>query len=320
MDRKRHRRRLAGKVIALAFFAVVAALIVDRARTIDWPAVLQALHRYETATLLLALALTVLGHLAYSSYELLGRRYAGHRLGTGRVLTIAAVGYACNLNLGALVGGVGFRYRLYSRYNLGTGQIARVIGLSVAANWSGYLLLAGAVFLFAPPALPEDWPLGSTALRGVGVVLLALLAAWLGFCASSRRRDWRIRRVHLRLPRVRLAALMLVPAIASWLAIALVIDRLMPPALPLLLVMGTYYLSTLATLIVRIPGGLGVVEAVFLAVLGARIPPSELLAALLAWRAIYYLLPLLLAGATYLLLEGQARSRRQSAAPRAVPT
>jgi len=318
MERTRRWRRRAARAIALAFFLLVAALIVNRARSIDWAGVLAVLRQYEPGLLLQALLITALGHAAFAAYDLLGRRYAGHALPGGRVLAIAAVGYACNLNLGALLGGMGFRYRLYSRYGLATGQIARVIALSIATNWSGYLLVAGAVFLLAPPPLPQGWALATVSLRAIGAVLLAMLAAWALFCARGRGRSWSFRHIHLRLPSPSLLLAQLALSSANWLAIALVIDRLLPPAVPLLQVMGTLYLSTLATLIVRIPGGLGVVEAVFLALLGAQYPASELLAALLAWRALYYLLPLLLALSAYALLEQQAR--RRHAATLALPT
>lgn len=312
MERTRRWRRRAMRAVAVAFFLLVAALILDRARSIDWPAVLVVLRRYEPGLLLQALVITVIGHAAFAAYDLLGRRYAGHALPGGRVMAIAAVGYAFNLNLGALLGGMGFRYRLYSRYGLATGQIARVIALGVTTNWSGYLLIAGLLFLLAPPPLPAGWALATASLRGIGAVLLVMLAAWALLCARGGQRSWTIRHIHLRLPTPSLLLAQLALSVASWLAIALVIDRLLPPAVPLLQVMGTLYLSTLATLILRIPGGLGVVEAVFLALLGARYPASELLAALLAWRALYYLLPLLLALPAYALLERQVRHRRAS--------
>jgi uncharacterized membrane protein YbhN (UPF0104 family) len=55
----------------------------------------------------------------------------------------------------------------------------------------------------------------------------------------------------------------------------------------------------------HIPAGLGALEAVFVVMLGSRLPQSELLAALLAYRAIYYLAPLLLAVIAYLAIESR---------------
>ncbi len=48
-------------------------------------------------------------------------------------------------------------------------------------------------------------------------------------------------------------------------------------------------------------------EAVFIALLGRQLPHGEILAALLAYRVIYYLVPLGLATAWHLRLEAQAR-------------
>jgi uncharacterized membrane protein YbhN (UPF0104 family) len=64
-----------------------------------------------------------------------------------------------------------------------------------------------------------------------------------------------------------------------------------------------------AGVVTHIPAGLGVLEAVFLSLLGGAHPVNELLAALLAYRAVYYLGPLVIAGVAYLALELAARRR-----------
>jgi len=307
MDRKRRWSRRAGRLIAFAFFAGAALLLADRARSIDWPAVGLALRSYQAPILLQALLLTALGHFVFSAYDLIGRRYAGHHLPARRVLAIAGVSYAFNLNLGAMLGGMGFRYRLYSRQGLGTRQILRVLALALATNWTGYLLIAGLAFVAAPPELPARWPVNAPALRGTGLLLLALLAAWLAMCAFAKRRDWHFRKLHLRLPSLPMALLQVALSALSWGLIAVTIYSLMPDPMPLAAVMGTYYLATLATLVIRVPGGLGVVEAVFLALLGPVYSEVQVLAALLAWRAIWFLLPLLPAIPVCLLLETRWR-------------
>lgn len=312
MDRKRHWGRQAGRLIAIVFFAGVALLLADRARNIDWSAVGLALRSYQLPILLQALLLTVLGHLVFGAYDLIGRRYAGHHLPARRVLAIAGVSYAFNLNLGAMLGGMGFRYRLYSRQGLGTRQILRVLALALATNWTGYLLVAGTVFVLAPPELPAQWPVNGLALRGAGLLLLALLAAWLAMCAFARRRDWHFRKLHLRLPSLPMALLQVALSALSWSLIALTLFSLMPDPMPLATVMGAYYLATLATLVIRVPGGLGVVEAVFLALLSPVYPEVQVLAALLAWRAIWFLLPLLPAIPLCLLLETRWRGQHEA--------
>ena len=51
-------------------------------------------------------------------------------------------------------------------------------------------------------------------------------------------------------------------------------------------------------------------KAVFIALLSHRIPQAELLAALLAYRAIYYLMPLALALGLFVKLEAGAKRLR----------
>lgn len=74
---------------------------------------------------------------------------------------------------------------------------------------------------------------------------------------------------------------------------------------PFELVLGVLMLSSIAGVITNIPAGLGVIEAVFLALLGGVVARGELLAALLAYRGVYYLIPLIVAILIYLLLEAQ---------------
>jgi uncharacterized membrane protein YbhN (UPF0104 family) len=69
-------------------------------------------------------------------------------------------------------------------------------------------------------------------------------------------------------------------------------------------------LSAIAGVWSHIPGGLGVTEAVFVALLGPRVGSSELLAALLVFRVLYYLAPFLVAVAAFAWLETTARSVR----------
>jgi uncharacterized membrane protein YbhN (UPF0104 family) len=61
--------------------------------------------------------------------------------------------------------------------------------------------------------------------------------------------------------------------------------------------------AAVAGLLTHIPAGLGVLEAVVLTLLSDVVTTPVLLAALLAYRAIYYLVPFALAATLYLVLE-----------------
>jgi glycosyltransferase 2 family protein len=301
------------KRAALALFLLtVAVLLVRHARDVDWSAVVGVVQAYTAPTLLLAAGMAAASHALYGCYDLIGRRQTGHRLSTRQVLATAFVSYAFNLNLGALVGGVGLRFRLYSRLGLAAATITQVLALSMLTNWLGYLVLAGAVFWAFPLALPDSWPLGSGGVRVVGTVLLMLAAAYLLMCFTTRWRVWRLRGRELTLPGGSLALLQLALSCANWMLIAGVVTVLLEGRVAYPTVLGVLLIAAIAGAMAHVPAGLGVLEAVFIALLSQRVPQAELLGALLAYRAVYYLAPLGLALVVYFTMEAQAR---HSAAP-----
>lgn len=76
-------------------------------------------------------------------------------------------------------------------------------------------------------------------------------------------------------------------------------------------VLGVLLVSSIAGVIVHIPAGIGVLEAVFMALLaGEDTSQGTIIAALLAYRVLYYFIPLLLALVCYLLLESRAKKLR----------
>lgn len=305
---RRWRKHLAA-IVAAVFLLVVAVLLVRYARTLDWAEVSAALAGYGAAQVAAAGVGVALSYLLYGSYDLAARAYSGHCLSRRRVVLIAFISYAFNLNLGALVGAAGFRYRLYSRSGLDAATIGRIFGFSVVANWTGYALLGGALFALGLVALPPGWELGTAGLRVVGIAMLIAVTAYMVGCALWPRREWTVRGHSIQLPSFRLALLQVLLSSANWLVIAAILDALLPAGIPYPTVLGVLLLGAVAAAATHVPAGLGVLEATFLGLLGASIGQAEVLAALLAYRALYYLGPLLLAIAMYLGFEARARGR-----------
>jgi uncharacterized membrane protein YbhN (UPF0104 family) len=301
---------LVKRLLTIGFFIAVAVLLFSQARTIAWGEVLDVVVRYTTRTLAVAAALAALSHAIYGSYDLLGRAWTRHDVARRKVVAITFVSYAFNLNLGALVGGFAFRYRLYSRFGLANEVITKVLGLSLVTNWLGYLILAGGVFVLRVVAPPDDWALGATALRGLGVLLWLVAAAYLVACGVSGGRQWTVRGRHLSLPPLRLALLQVLLSVANWLTIAAVLGVLLGERIDYSRVLGMLLMASVAGVITHIPAGLGVLEAVFITLLGGALPRGEVLGALLAYRALYYLVPLLVALFIYLTLEARAKHER----------
>jgi len=296
------------------FFALIAWLLVRQARAIDWEDVFDAIRALPATALLAAAALAAGSFALYSTYDLLGRHLTRHRLGTGTVMGVTFISYAFNLNLGSLVGGVAFRYRLYSRLGLANHTITRVLGFSMLTNWLGYLVVAGAAFCFWPMALPPEWKIDSEGLRILGAVLLTAALAYLVLCATSRGRAWRVRGHEFRMPGLAMALLQLAMSCANWSLIGGVIWFLLQGQVAYVQVLAVLLVAAVAGVITHVPAGLGVLEAVFVTLLSHQVPQAQLLGALLAYRGLYYLLPLAVATLGYLVTE--ARARRLRAPPR----
>lgn len=295
------------RVLMLAFVASVILMLVTLAREVKWDEVLQAMKQTKLAVLFMAIGLTCLSYLIYSTYDLLGRIYAKHNLSSWRVMLICALSYAFNLSLGSFVGGMGFRYRLYSRHGLSAAKTTRILALSLATNWMGYFLVGGAVFASGKVAMPKGWEVGTGALQLIGIALMLVSIAYYLACAFLPRRDWDIKGHKISLPSGRLAATSLVLGMFSWLVIGAIIWVLLEQKVDYFLVLGVFMLSGIAGAFAHIPGGLGVIEAVFVAMLSSKVPTSQILGALVVYRAVYYLAPLAIATVAYIALEASLK-------------
>ncbi len=303
--------------VAILFFLFVVGLLVWQATEVDWAEVGDALRNFEPAALVPAGLLAALSYGLYVTFDLLGKAYTKHTLPSLRVIGVAFVSYAFNLNFGAIIGGMAFRFRLYSRLGLSTGTITRVAAMSVFTNWLGYLGLSGAVLASGFLRLPESWA-ADWVLRASGFVLLALFLVYMGATLFSRRREWTIRGQQLVLPSFRFALLQAGLSIVHWMTVAAVIYSLLPDgAVSYPVVLGAFLLSAIAVVITHVPAGLGVTEAVFLAVLGSSVGQGPLLASLVAFRAVHYLAPLALAAIIYGVTEATARRSASAPAERA---
>lgn len=297
------------RIAQTAFFVLVAWLIVTQARTIAWDEVFEAMRRQSPRWLWLALLPAIASHALYSCFDLLGRHLTRHGLAWPTVMAINFISYAFNINLGSLIGAAVLRYRLYARQGLQTDAIARIIGTSIFTNWFGYLALAGAVFLVSPLQLPPQWKIGGAGLHVLGAALLSTALAYLAICLFFSERRLSFRGHVVTIQRLRFALLQLTMSCANWLLMACVIYLLLERQIVFTDVLCVLLIAVVAGVIVHVPAGLGVVEAVFVALLSYRLAASELLAALLTYRFLYYLVPLVPAALGWLVMEVRASRR-----------
>ena len=291
----------------LLFFGVVAAMLVRYGEHVDWQEVLDSLREMPRFALMGALGLALSSHLLYSCFDLLGRRYTGHNLRTRTVMVINFISYAFNLTLGSIVGGVGFRYRLYSQAGLKNGVITRIVSMSMLTNWLGYKLLAGLLFIFHPLALPPAWHMGNHGLQWVGFLLVAISGAYIVACVRMGDHRWTIRGHEIDLPPWRMALVQMAVSCINWMLMAGIVYVLLQQKVAYTDVLTVLLVGAIAGVVAHVPAGLGVFEFVFVALLSHVVPESRLLAALLGYRALYYIVPTLVAAAMYVVFEFKAK-------------
>lgn len=302
--------RWLGRGVGVVLVLVLVLMLLRLGRRIDWSAVGRGLAGMPPPVLLGAAGLTVASHLLYACFDLIGRRYTGHHLPTLRVLLVGTTSYAFNLSLGSVLGGVACRARLYARMGLKGGRIARIVMISMMSNWLGYLLLAGLVFALRPPEMPPAWGLEELAhggMRWMGLGLLALGLLYLGLCARHGGHELRLRQQDWPVPHLGMALLQVGLSVAHWMTMGALLAVLFEGRVPYAQVLAVLLVAAVAGMVTHVPAGLGVLEAVFVGLLSHRLPTSELLAGLVAYRAFFYLLPLLIAAAVFLRLETRVR-------------
>jgi uncharacterized membrane protein YbhN (UPF0104 family) len=303
-------RARAKQLAPWALAVLVLVLLARHARAIDWPQVWGALQQQPATGLAIAAVLALLSHALFSSYELVGRHEIGHKVPVARTLGIGAVCYAFNLNFGSLVGALAMKLRLYDRAGLKAGQVARIIVLSIVTNWSGYLLLGGVLLLWAPPPLPPRIELSQGVLQAVGALLVGTSIGYLLVCAWRHGQQIRVRGHRFALPAWRVALWQLAVSAANWALMGVIVWVLLAQSVPYAAVLGVLLLAAVAGVVTHVPAGLGVLEAVFVTCLGAALDATTVLAALLSYRAVYYLVPLALAVIGYAAGEVSRRATR----------
>lgn len=291
------------RILTTGFLLLVAWLLFTHARRTDWEAVWAALTGYDLTQIAIACLLAACSYLAYASYDLFGRYYVGHRIPVARTMSIAFICCAFTLNLGALIGSIGFRYKLYSQRGVGKGDVAHIVGMSITTNWLGYSLLAGLVFLSGNFSIPAGWAASDALMKLLGGALVAVVVGYWLLCMFAQKRSWNIRGQVITLPSIRMALLQIAASAAHWLFMGGVVFTFLYGQVGYFSLLGVLLLSSIAGLIAHVPGALGVLEAVFLALLADTVAPAQLLAALIAYRAVFYLLPLLIAVVAYVLNE-----------------
>ncbi|WP_447752336.1 bifunctional lysylphosphatidylglycerol flippase/synthetase MprF [Sphingopyxis fribergensis] len=260
-----------------------------------------------------ALLLTAASYLMLTLYDRFALRVIDRKLPWRTYALASFTSYTLSHNLGlALLTGGSARYRIYRAAGLSGGEIGSVIALASLSFWNGVILLAGLAAMASAQILPFfDWDLSLHWLHLAGLVVLTLcliplLLRHFGL-ETVDIGGWRTPLPNLK----RSGAMTLIAALdlaAASAALYVLLPAADPAAYPAFFL--GYALAIIAALISHVPGGLGVFETVVIAAVPGD--KAQLLAALLAYRVIYYLLPLLVAA--FLLAWHESKAWRRPVA------
>jgi phosphatidylglycerol lysyltransferase len=286
-------------LLGLGLFAMAAVVLYRQLQAYRLHDILSWIRAMPSGQVWTAVLLTIGSYLVMTGYDLLALRYIRHPLALGKIALASFLGYAFSNNVGfSMIAGASVRYRLYSAWGLSAVEITKVVLFCTTSLWLGFFLLSGAVFMTQPLTLPQSlhWPVD--AVRPLGAVLLVIALFYFGATMMGKKalalRDWRFS-----LPSWRLAGAQMTIAATDWLMAGAVLYALLPQQSPLDFghFLEIFLLAQLAGLISQVPGGLGVFESVILVLVPAAMAAPQVLGALIVYRGIYYLLPLMIATA-----------------------
>jgi phosphatidylglycerol lysyltransferase len=297
MDRLKRLLPFLKPLLILALFGIALRVLHDTLAQYHYRDVIRYLNSLPGDQLLLAAILTLFGYLVMTGYDTLAFRYIRHPLPYFKIALASFIGYAFNNNVGfsGLVGG-SLRYRLYNAWRLTAVEIAKVIAFCTISFWLGFVLLGGIFFLATPPEIPPSIHLPFASIRLLGIVMLLPAIGYMLWIVI-RREPIRIKQWEFELPSVGLFVAQVATSCLDWIIAAGVLYILLPDSLPLTFTrfLCIFLLAQLAGVASNVPGGIGIFEAIILVFLAPYFSASAILGALIAFRVIYYLLPLLVA-------------------------
>jgi uncharacterized membrane protein YbhN (UPF0104 family) len=308
--------------VSVLILAIAAFTLSRLLREIEMGKVVAEVQATPVRTLLTAACFVAISYVVLTCYDLFALRTIGRETVPYRVAAFAGfTAYTIGHNLGATVLTAGaIRFRIYSAWGLGlidVGKIAFVTGLTF---WLGNGFVLGTGMVFVPTAASAINHLPAWVNRVIGISSLVLIAAYLCWLLP-RPRVIGPSKARIVLPDVRLTLVQIAIGILDVSAAATVMYTLLPaqPAInfpPFLVIFAT---ALLLGFLSHAPGSLGVIEAAMLIGL-TQFAKEELLASLLTFRALYFMLPLsiaavLLSARELTLLAKAAHRRNQSERP-----
>jgi uncharacterized membrane protein YbhN (UPF0104 family) len=244
----------------------------------------------------LAIGLTAASYLLLTGYDFLALHYAARRLRLRDLLFVSFTAFAFSNGIGLqLLSGGSMRYRLYSGFGLSPVEIGEIIASCTFTYALGVITVGGLVAALNSAGVAAVTRLPEPLVLAAGIGLLALSVCYI-VVAAVWRKPVSLGRYRLRPPSLGLALAQVVLASVDAVLAGSVMYALMPAEFGFTFVsfLNVYIIAATASVLSLVPGGLGVFEAVVTMMTTPTARAAEL-GALLAYRMIYFIVPLALA-------------------------
>jgi len=294
-DPRRNRLKAALGVIASVAIALLAAYVLYRTfQRISLSDVLERMRDVPPRVLLTAALFATCSFLALALYEIAVVRYVKRPLGRLKPMVTALVAFPLGHAIGqAMLSSGAIRYRMYTPAGFSAMEVGAAVLLANLPYALAFGLMLDLSLVFGAERLAPIFRISSIWLVVIGCLGLAKDLGY-QLLVRLRKAPVRLGGWAVNLPSPAMTALQLVVGLIDLTLVSNVMYMLLPESanIAYLPFMAVYLASVLAGVLSHVPAGLGVLESVLLLLL-PDVPPADLLAAVLLYRVIYEILPLL---------------------------
>ena len=151
----------------------------------------------------------------------------------------------------------------------------------------------------------------SFGVNGLFIVCASVLLAYYAISIMFKNKSIRIGEIKFHIPSFGVSMVQTILGIMDALCAGLVLYFCITPYidLPFGVFIGLYVIAMVAGVFSQVPGGIGVFESVFMVALPETADKASIFGALLAYRIIYYVLPLIGVGGLFFIYERWLRAR-----------
>lgn len=308
-------KRLFKKLVSYSgifFFVLAAGMLWWQLRSYSLSDIAHAILDIPFINLFAACLACLAGYFALALYDYLALNYVGEsdKVSWWKWMLAGMLGFAISNNAGhAVVSGGAIRYRLYTRWRISGGDILKMLTISGFT----YFLGASAIVVISYFLIPREL-LGNSAGVGLNVLFIGCAAAILAYFAITvlfHGKDIRIGKVRFQVPSTRMALTQTGLGITDSVLAGLVLYFCLSPfvSIPFGTFIGLFAVAQTTGVFSQVPGGIGVFETIFLIAMPETVDKADIFGALLAYRIIYYVLPLIGVGGLFFIYERWLRAR-----------